>query len=178
MMKMTKSNSVVLLILALIFAAPGISAYLYYRNPQWVAANTTNKGSLLTPPPFVEAIKDEKSRLHLVFWYPDRCETACLQELDRLARIRLALGRRLYEVGAWLVLPASNQPVDQSLTALLQDQAIHLLQLPEPIRANLPLLNAKPRLFIANSKGYLVLTYEAKANSEDIFHDLKQLLRS
>ncbi|CDZ77513.1 hypothetical protein BN59_01796 [Legionella massiliensis] len=173
-MKMTKRNYFILLVLALIFAAPGITAYLYYLNPQWLTAATTNKGTLLTPPVLFSEIAQGKPKWRLVYWYPENCEAACLQEADKLARVRLALGRHLYEVDEWLVLAEQNQQVQGAIASSLKETDIHVLSLAKA----LPILDEKPKVFIANPKGYLVLAYGDDAKPQDIFHDIKQLLNT
>ena len=167
-MKIIKTNYLMLLLLALVFAAPGIFAYLYSLNPQWLTAGKTNKGRLLDPPVLFSKIAADKGKWNLVFWHPKPCEAACLQEVDRLARIRLALGRHLYEVDEWLV----SQQTDKSLIQTLQERDIHSTSLVD----DFPILSNKPAIFIANAEGYLVLAYETKVKSQDIYHDIKQLL--
>ncbi len=166
-MKMTKSNYVILLFLALLFAAPGLMAYLYYHNPQWLTANTANKGELLNPPQFIKL--DNKAKWRLILWYPRHCEIACLQEVDKLARVRLALGRRFYEVDQWLVL---GEESSQTLTRTLHEQDIHFLRLSRGA-----IFPDKPRIFIANPKGYLVLAYAETIKPKDIYHDINWLLK-
>lgn len=175
---MIKRNYFILLLLALLFAAPGLTAYLYYLHPQWLGATTTNKGELLTPPVLLTKVLSEKSKWRLIFWNPNNCEVACLQDLDRLARVRLALGRRLYEVEQWLVSAEGDQQMSMALTNTLQGQDIHVLRLSKNDRADLPVLKDEPEIFIANPDGYLVLAYPASAKPEDIYHDIKQLLNT
>jgi hypothetical protein len=174
-MKMTKRNYFILILLALIFSAPGLSAYLYYRNPQWLNANTTNKGELLTPPVLLSGLAQTTPKWRFVFWYPKHCETACLQEVDKLARIRLALGRHLYEVDEWLVV-ADQDKQAAPLVNSLKEKDIQVLPLEKNLLEDLAVLGEKPRVFIANPKGYLILSYAENAKPQDIYHDIKQLL--
>ncbi len=174
---MTKRNYLILFLLALIFAAPGITAYLYYLNPQLLLAEKTNKGELLNPPVLFANIADGKLKWRLVYWYPEQCKADCLREVDKLGRIRLALGRRLYEVDEWLVLTQTSPKTERDLTTVLQDKDIHLLRLSPKDAAALPILGAKPKIFIADSGGYLVLAYEHTTRPVDIYNDIKQLLK-
>lgn len=167
----------ILLLLALVFMAPGLAAYLYYQHPAWLRATTTNRGELLQSPVLLTALKG-KAKWHLILWQPGDCRLSCLKQLDKLARIRLALGRRLYEVEQWLVLTDDSKRLPKTLVSSLQDQDIHVLPLSKEQRQNLTILGSKSQLFIANSANYLILSYEATADPGDIFHDLKQLLTS
>lgn len=174
-MNKTKSNYLILLLLALIFLTPGISAYFFFRYPHYLGSMTTNRGLLLTTPHLLASLKSQ-SKWSLILWNPEGCDHLCQQQLDKLARVRLALGRRLYEVDQWLV--TNHDPFIKSpdLRQLLQDQDIHLLILSPQQQAHVPLFNKQAGIFIANPQHYLVLTFLPIAQSEDIFHDLKQLL--
>lgn len=176
-MKMTKGNYLILFVLALIFSLPGLTAYISYLHPQWFLTNTINKGELLKPSPLFAEIAEGKPKWRLVYWYPEQCKEACLQQVDKLARVRLALGRHLYEVDEWLVVSQENQQDDEAISKILQEQDIHLLQLSHARLARLPVLSDKPKTFIANAKGSLILAYQEQAKPEDIYQDLKQLLK-
>ncbi|KTD31879.1 MULTISPECIES: hypothetical protein [Legionella] len=173
---MTKRNYLILLVLALLFAAPGLTAYLYYRNPQWLIVNTTNKGTLLNPPVLLSPMEDGKKKWRFVLWYPKNCDVDCLQKTDQLARIRLALGRHLYEVDQWLLLNEDCQPMQTAAAQALREQDIHVSRLSKKSLEHLPILTDTPKVFIANPQGYLVLTYVENAKPGDIYHDIKRLL--
>jgi hypothetical protein len=177
-MKMAKTNYLILLLLTLIFAAPGLAAYLYYHNPTWLLANTTNQGKLLNPALLFKPVIAGKSKWRLVFWQPGPCEKACLQTLDQLARIRLALGRHLYEVDEWLVLSAESQKIPRSLIQVLHENDIKVSRVARHSLKSFAFLKAGARVFIANPQGYLILAYQAKGRPQAIYHDIKQLLNT
>jgi hypothetical protein len=174
----TKPNYLILFLLALVFASPGFFAYLYYQNPEWLGSTTTNKGALLRPPLLLTELGKATTKWRLLYWYPDNCEANCLQTMDKLARVRLALGRRLYQVDEYLVLPRAGQKTLEDIKSRLSENDIKVLALSGLAVNRIPVLNDKPRLFIANPSGYLVLTYEPEADPKDIYHDIKQLLTS
>ena len=102
-MKNNRRNYIVLLLMLALFIAPGLSAYLFYNHLTWLGAAKTNKGELLNPPILLTKLgMDAKWRL--ILWSPTGCAQECIQQLDKLARIRLALGRRLYQVDSLLLL--------------------------------------------------------------------------
>ncbi len=173
-MRIQKRNYFVLLLLALLFMMPGLMAYLYYLHPQWLGTATTNKGALVSPPVLFSPMKGTK-KWALVLWYSRDCDDVCLQQLDKLARIRLALGRQLYKVDQWLVTSNATQ-LPKSLVNTLREQDIHIMYLAEKERDDLALLAKNSQVFIANPDNYLILTYPVMAKSDDIFHDVKHLL--
>lgn len=173
---MTKRNKITLFLLALLFAAPGIIAYLYFQHPQWLGAST-NLGELLNPPVRIAKLDDTKQKWRLVLWNPEACDSACIAQLDKLARVRLALGRRLYEVDQWLI-SEKESPANEGLLNLLREQDIHFLFLEKQTQDESLILKNKTRVFIANPDGFLILAYDMTAKSASIYHDLKQLLNS
>lgn len=173
-MKKIKNQKRVLIALALMFAAPAPIAYLFYKHPQWLGSQT-NKGELLKPAVSFAAI-DNREKWHLLLWNPGVCESICSQQLDKLARVRLALGRRLYEVEQWLVINETDPALSPALMNALHEQDIHILRLNQAQREASPLLPGEGRVFIADPNNYLILSYGLTAKSEDMYHDLKQLL--
>lgn len=178
-MKTAKRKYMVLLILALFFAAPGISAYVFYHHPQWLGSGKTNKGTLLNPPVLLTQLASQFSKPEakwaLVLWSPRACEKNCIKQLDKLARIRLALGRHLYEVESILLLGADAPDLSEALVKVMKEQDIRVLKLREQV-VDAPLLQQHLGIFIANHDDYLVLAYQPKAKSKDIYHDIRQLL--
>ena len=98
--------------------------------------------------------------------------------MDKLARIRLALGRRLYQVDA-LLLENDQAPVlSASFAQQLKDQDMRTRQLSHQEAQALKPWSSHPAIFIANPEGYLVLSYTANAEPKSIYQDLKHLLHS
>jgi hypothetical protein len=183
-MKASHRRYAVLWLLALVFIAPGVAAYFFYTHPQWLGHATTNKGSLLTHPLFISSLKETSVikpnalskglTWKLVVWSPTACNEECINQLDKLARIRLALGRRLYHVTQELLLGANTPLPAPKLMAILQERDIHVVRLQEKEqRSTLP---AKITIFIANPENYLILAYQSTVKPDDIFHDMKHLL--
>ena len=113
----------------------------------------------------------------MLLWSPNACEQSCKVELDKLARIRLALGRHLYEVEPKLLLGPDASQLSEKLVNVLHDQGIHIRKLSVSERARMTILREKLAIFIVDPDDYLVLSYEASVKPEDIFHDIKQLLK-
>ncbi len=174
-MKLVRRNYFVLLLLALLFATPGISAYFFYMHPSWLGNTTTNKGILLNPPVLLAHAKTS-SKWQLLLWSPTACEQSCIAELDKLARIRLALGRHLYKVEPQLLLSAGTPPLSESLVKALHEQDFHTVRLSRSEREKMPALPDHLEIFIVNPDAYLVLAYQPTVKPEDIFHDLKHLV--
>ena len=168
---------IILLLLALVFIAPGLSAYLFYKHTSWLGVAKTNKGALLNPPIlFANPGMDAKWRL--VLWSPKACVEDCVRQLDKLARVRLALGRHLYQVDPWLVLSADAPQLSEALANSLREQDIHVHRLSSSELAQKMALPRDSVLYIMNPGDYLVLAYQPTSKPADIYHDIKRLLNT
>lgn len=184
-MNLLSRQSVTLLLLAALFLAPGLAAVYFYQHPQWLEGESTNKGDFVMPPLQILSMQklhtsnkltDNTPKWHVVLWYPEACEASCVESLDQLARIRLALGRRYYEVDEVILMNGTAAPVGPELTDKLQKLTIKVMYLSSTEFAALSTKYPKQRIFIANPEGFLVLSYAVTAESDDIYHDLKHLL--
>ena len=175
-MKIVRGNYFILLLLGLVFLTPGISAYFFYTHPHWLAATPTNKGVFLNPPVLLAPLEPSGTKWRFVLWSPGACEASCIAQLDKLARIRLALGRRLYSVVTELVLGVNAPPLSDELVKALQERDIHTLKLGTATNESMLVLQNHLEIFIANPSNYLVLAYQPMVKPDDIYNDIKQLL--
>lgn len=179
-MKSSKKPFVILMILFFIFSLPGITAYVYYLHPEWQNKKTVNKGSLLQAPVILEKIKAEPEKWALILWSPGPCTLNCEKKLDQLARIRLALGRRLYGLALFLLTKEESLPFSPALLKASHEKDIHLLTLaPSELKALNPLTQAlnEDKIFIADPQHFLILKYPGEVKADNIFQDLKKLLK-
>jgi hypothetical protein len=174
-MKIFRRNYLILLLLVLIFAAPGITAYFFYLHPAFLGETTTNKGRFINPPILLLNQKNP-SKWQLVLWSPLACEKNCLAVLDKLARVRLALGRRLYELDFKLMMSSKAPRLSEALMNRLEEQDIHILKLSLEEQQRLTLSKETPEIFIVNPNHYLILSFKETVKPNDLFHDLKHLL--
>lgn len=176
-MNCLRRNYLILAFLVFLFAAPGIFAYFFYKHTDLLASDTINKGLLLNPPVLVSE-PSLTSKWSLVLWNPGDCKKTCTEQLDKLARIRLALGRRLYNVDINLFLGPNSAPLPSSLLALLNEQAIHVVQYSAENHTQLQSLPDDSKVYIMNPEHFLILSYALDAPSEDMFQDIKHLLKT
>lgn len=166
-----KRSYMLMSLLVALFAAPGLVAYVIYLHPAWISSRT-NHGQLLQPPPLLHS-KHHKEKWQLLYWSPQSCTQDCIQRLDDLARLRLALGRRLYYVDLSLAIstPMVDVPehiqsllhkVDANLVSLSQDDAMHL--------------GLQPAIYLVNPQNFVILAYAKDQSVQDIFQDLQKMV--
>ena len=175
---MLKNKNVVLLLLAFVFAAPGIAAYIVFQHPHWLGSQTTNKGTLLNPPALLSGLDQGKAHWGLLLWQAGDCDDVCQQQVDKLARIRLALGRRLYDVNQWLILPETASPLPAAWQKAIAEQNIQVLRLSAEQQQSLGSWRERSQVFIADKDNYLILAFALSQPPADIFHDLNYLVKS
>ncbi len=162
------------------FVAPGMAALLFYQHPQWLGMNTTNKGDFVKPTVHIQALVQIETvgdpKWHLLLWNAGDCDEHCFNVLEKLSRIRIALGRHYYEVNQALMLDESVNPMSPHSMNLLKKSETRMLHISQK---ELDLLRVTPhhqRIFIADPQGFVVLSYAQTADSEDVYHDIKRLL--
>jgi hypothetical protein len=176
-MKKQITKNYILLLLAIMFAAPGIAAYLLYQHPAWLNPTTLNRGTLLNPPMKLSSL-NAHSKWQIIFWSPDICEQNCLKQLDILAIVRLALGRKLYGVEQNLILGDNHSSISNEVKSILKDQDFHLLHLTNDDKVKLGSLSPEAKIFIANPDNFLIMSYQPEVKPDDIYNDIKLLLNT
>jgi len=191
-----RSRSMLLLLVA-IFAAPfALSWYLF--NFTGVGRNnaSASHGQLLIPPrPLPEAPLYDlagrreagvlRTRWSLLYLIPSSCERPCVDALDRLRQLRLALGRHSQRVQRVLVvygtfppdLPVTvsgNFPGQLVMAGSAVDGAVpgysfRLFDGDTPLSAG--------RVYLVDPMGNLMLAWHPGTDAAAIIADLKRLLR-
>ncbi|MDP3704753.1 MAG: hypothetical protein Q8R24_02435 [Legionellaceae bacterium] len=186
-----RRHSIVLMAMVILFAAPGLFAYVFFHHPTWLGASPTNRGVLLTPPSLLTSM-DQSKKWRLILWNPralaDKpvgaekntpriaCDSKCMHHMDELARVRLALGRRLYHVDTYLVLDENVTPLSAAELNVLRDQDSHVLVLSAHDQSDRMILGKKPAIYVVSPENYVILKYAMVSQPDDIFHDIKQLV--
>jgi hypothetical protein len=169
-MKKFLTQYYVVFILIAVFSAPGLSAWYFFAHPDLLGKTSTNKGQLLTPPVLLNTLATS-TKWHLIFFGGESCGILCRQQLEKLAKIRLALGRKLYSVDLDLVLEVGAPAMPKQFLDAIQDQGFH-------VTSAVPPLKKIPVVLIANPDNYLILKYDLDVKPGDIFHDLSHLLNN
>lgn len=179
-------RKVLALILAL-FALPFLTAFGLYTM-HWRPATVASYGTLVNPP-FGLPLDDLRrldgdafapdalrGRWLMVLALPGRCEARCLESLDEMRRIQVALYRNMGRVGRLVLAEASDPLLLDSVKAapdLLVARA-------EGAWRELPgqdNVDAAPRLFLVDPLGNLVMRYPSRPDPAGVKADLEHLLK-
>lgn len=172
---MIKKNYLSLAALVVLFIIPGIVAYFAYKDPSAFGLKSTNHGEFIKPPVLMSELKNNK-KWRLVYFSRNDCTEECMGYLDKMARIRLALGRRLYNVDSYLFMPQNSKDLTEEQEKIVQDVNISVLKFAADGREYQRAFNKEHAFFIISPENYLILSFAADTPSEDIFADLKKLV--
>ena len=163
---------------ALACLGPFAAAVLLYYGPwgvDWVPLVPGSRELLRQPVPLPEAwrSRDGEAPWQLIYARMSPCEQRCAQHLGRLLQVQLALGRDQDRVGrvVWHVgdLPALD---DAALATFALDAAAG--------RGLVDALGAERigdgRVFVADPRGEVILTYPPDVEQKELLRDLKRLL--
>lgn len=154
-------------LLIILFTAPGILAYIVYQHPHWISGRT-NHGQLLQPPTLLHSTY-QGNKWQLLYWSPHSCDEACLHRMNDLAKLRLALGRRLYHVDLVLATAPLQQNLQPELQAFLQKIDGQKVETQES-------LSKEPAIYLVNPQHYVILAYSRMQPSKEIFQDLQKMV--
>lgn len=166
-----KRSAGIIGLLLFLFAAPGTIAYIVYLHPEWISSRT-NHGQLLQPPPILQQMS-QSEKWQLLYWTPQACTQDCLQRMDDLAKLRLALGRRLYYVDLVLASQTARSTASQTTQNLLETVDGHWAQL---AGKEAEILGSQPAIYLVNPQGYVILAYSSDQSLKDIFQDLQKMV--
>lgn len=188
---------VVILLLAMIFAAPfAVSWYLFHFTQVGRGGSDVSHGRLIVPPrplPAAELLTPQglqtgdmlRRRWTLLYLLPGACEEDCVAAMYRMRQLRLALGRHAHRVQRALVVYGEFPPrlppealreyAGQGViagSALDGDDPGRVFRLhdgDDPLAAG--------RLYLVDPMGNLMLAYPAGTAPGGIIDDLERLLR-
>jgi hypothetical protein len=187
-----------LFLLAVMFAAPVVIAYVLYFGGWRPQAPRLHGGELLDPARPVSDVKlrapdgkpvafsSLKGKWTLLYFGPAECLRACRDDLYKMQQVHAAQGREAGRVQRAFIV-TEGQALDLlRYTAL--DYPGTLLLLPEPgalaalardftVTAGSPLAGLH-RVYVVDPLGNLVLSYPADADPSGMLKDLARLLRA
>lgn len=173
---MSRKKNLSLIILVALFIIPGVAAVTVYKSLGWFSLQTTNRGEFIKPPLLLTELKKNK-KWHLLYYKRGSFDERCMGDIDKVVRIRLALGRMLYNVDLVLVLPSYAQSLSEEQEKILQDANVFVLKLPSTNRDYQYIFAGERGFYIVSPENHMILKYAADVASEDIFQDLKKLVR-
>lgn len=174
-MNASKKKYLTVTALAVLFLLPGVIAVLLFMHPEWLSGMKTNRGTLLRSPYVLQSLEQD-NKWQIYYWNPNACEADCQESLDTLARMRLALGRKLYRVDiVWLQKDDSTRP-EPGFDAQLANLDIQRKIVDAGDAKRLDAMPAGSTVFIADPSNYIILAYPDAKQPKDIYLDIKHLL--
>lgn len=172
-----------LIILILLFVTPIYLAIWAYRHGFTLNRGTINHGALILPP--ISANKLGIPNTHkwsLILLAPYHCDNFCQKKLYDMLQIQKACGKNKLRIQR-IIITYNTSHNTQASTKLLYP-GLHIIPIPknnleQAIQSHRSILFAKRpyTIFIADPNGNIMMAYQPNSNPNDIFKDLKHLLR-
>jgi cytochrome oxidase Cu insertion factor (SCO1/SenC/PrrC family) len=177
-----------------VFALPGLAAWFFFLNPQYLPASRSNRGELIEQ--VIPLLAEEFSTVDrgpfdldalrgkwtLVGIHQAPCAEACRAHLVDLRQIRLALGESRFSVERLAILVGSPDPAEVARLGR-EFAGMHIALLERS--AEEPLLRplgdgrtALDRVYLLDPMGRLMMRYAADAPAQDTLKDLERLLKA
>jgi len=188
----------VLVLLGLIFVAPGLLAWLMHMKAEdgWLTRDTTNKGTLIQPArplslpegligasgaPFPPDFL--KGKWTLLYIGDTACTDPCRKSLYALRQVRLAQGENMRRVQRLFLVTDSGAANLRSLLADYPDMAVAFAPVPQT-KALAPLFSVEGipmkganRVYLVDPLGNLMMYYRPDSDPRGMIRDLEKLLK-
>lgn len=169
-------NTLTIFLLICIFIAPSVIAIIAYNYRTLFNNKTTNHGKFLSKEiTFKEIARNQK--WHIAYYNHNYCDNNCMQQLDKLARVRLSLGRQLYKIDAYLLINNKLPLIDKQKTKFLSNIDINVISFSTLNASYHNLFNDKSAFYLINPDNHIVLTYKDTSSADDIYQDIKKLVK-
>lgn len=177
-MKQSQNNSkpAVLAILFLLFVLPGCLALLLFQNPDWISGKTNNHGKFIRPYIKLDSLS-QHNQWHILLISNQTCGDQCLNLLDKLGRVRLALGRLSRDVDLRLMVTKKSLLPNDTTRSQMKEMAMASQVLTPKEQRHLSDRGCLQGVFIVDPNGYMVLSYPSDVPQKSIFEDLKHLIK-
>ena len=193
----TRAARTQLVLIALLFLAPLLAAWVWYANiDAWRPTQLINHGDLISParplPDFSLVALDgatiDARFLHgkwtLVYIGSSECDNACHVNLDKVSRVRLALGKDMMRVQTLYVLTDTERvaslrprltPYEPVTVAALGSHGAPFMQQFETVVGGS--VAAAGRVYMIDPLGNLMMSYGTASVARDLLQDLERLLK-
>lgn len=179
-----KRSRVMLLLLAVLFAAPVVAAIVLHAIG-WEPTRTRNHGTLLQPPPDLRALELQRADGTPYAWTPrDRrwriavvppagCDRVCTELVASLDKVWQLQGRRADRLDVlWFgELPAGAVPFRRLVP--MKPDAAFAAHLPD----SQPDAGGQPPLYLIDPSGFLAMRYAPGADVAGVREDVARLLK-
>jgi cytochrome oxidase Cu insertion factor (SCO1/SenC/PrrC family) len=189
-MSAARQARVKLLLLAALFFAPVVGAFvLYFYLPQYIPQGRLNYGTLVSParPVPALALGDAagapvagalQGKWSLVYLGGDDCAEACQARLVLARQVRLALNQNRGRVQRVYVAPSAAAAARARETLVAEHPDLVILAETEPRAAAAFFGAADPdALYLVDPLGNWLMTYAGVVEHKGLHRDLKKLLR-
>ena len=179
-----KRNRLVLLLLAVLFAAPLVAAMVLHAIG-WEPSRTRNHGTLLQPPPDLRDLpplradgsryewQPRERRWRLAVLPPEDCVQVCVDLIAALDKVWQLQGRRADRLDVlWFGEVPAGAVAFRRFVPMRRDSTL-VSQLPDAQ----PDARGQPPLYLIDPSGFLAMRYAPGADVAGVREDIARLLK-
>ncbi len=178
--RISKKNWLIIFLLFLFFASPFfIAQWFFYHKGAEVPAHlgTVNHGKLIQPLIPLEYVVAPSTKIpllnkHWTILYVSASKNSAHVNkiLDKIYRIRLALGKEFSQVGELYGTLKHHTLTDNPL------KIDTIVLSPKGMQQLISQLTRSQGIYLIDGKGNIFMAYSANINSEDIYKDIRRLI--
>lgn len=173
---MKNKKYIQIILLVIVFTIPTLIAYLLSKSPNWLQNHSTTNYGVWVPKTIPCPLENEKRPWQLVLWQAQGCHNACMQQLGELAKVRLAMGRKVFDLNIWVVVPKRFQLEDEQVQ-FLENHDIRVGYFDEGIEKQWNEIIANAPIVLVNPEKEALLMYPLNPQPKRLFHDLQLLIK-
>jgi len=165
-----------IIVLLLVFIMPLADAFFLAKNPEILQRYASTNYGQWAPRSVPWPLTTNNRPWQMALWQFNGCHDACMQQLGDLAKIRLAMGRKVYDLNLWVVVP-KTKPMTEEQTKFLQNHDIQVGYFDEAMSKQWQEIFGDAPIVLVNPEKEVLLMYPMKPHAKKIFHDLQLLIK-
>lgn len=173
---MKNKKHIQIILLVVVFIIPTFVAYFLTKNPSLMQASATTNYGEWVPKTIPWPLEDKKRPWQLVLWQSKGCQDECMRQIGELAKIRLAMGRKVFDLNLWVVVPQRYQLKGEHIK-FLQNHDIQVGYFDEGIEKQWNEIIANTPIVLINPEKEALLMYPLNPQPKRLFHDLQLLIK-
>jgi hypothetical protein len=174
---MMQKRRLTLICLIAVFMLPMLGAYFFKKHPSWLGANQTTNYGTWVKAKIIWSKRSNQRPWKLVYWHPNPCDDQCFATLNQLAKIRLAMGRKLYDLDIFLYTNEKNELKSQDLESM-QKQDLSLAYANQQQGSIWKSAFSQESIVLVSPENQVLMMYPQDFIAKKMYNDLQRLIKS
>ncbi|HBB53682.1 MAG TPA: hypothetical protein DCZ80_07255 [Legionellales bacterium] len=165
-----------ILVMVFIFSLPFFAAFYVFLHPDLLRNFSSTNYGQWAPKMHWQFNEKQARPWQLVYWHEFTCSKECIAQLDQLGRIRLAMGRKVFNLDIVLLQPEGIQ-VSKVLKQQLKEWNMYYQTIPQAQVGEWNQMFKEHPIVLFDAKHQSILMYPLNLDSKKAYHDLQVLVK-